>query len=247
MSISSWFSVTEADDGAVLISEPHVHPLLRANTWLLRGRDRDVLVDSGLGVVPIRPVVLELTDGRDPVVVVTHDHLDHLGGAHEFAEVWAHPAESPDRPRGSLHGPTLARLLGLQGEELPEWLLDQPPRADYARQDYVLQPVTPTRALVEGDVVDLGDRSLEVLHLPGHSPGSIALLDRETATLFSGDVVYDDEPLDALAGSDPSAYAVSMRRLLGLDVRLVHAGHEDDLSATRMREVAEGYLRRRPR
>jgi glyoxylase-like metal-dependent hydrolase (beta-lactamase superfamily II) len=222
-----------------------VHPLLRANTWLVRGRDRDLLVDTGLGVAPIRPVVLDLTGGREPVVVVTHDHLDHLGGAHEFADVWAHPAEAPDRPRGSLHGPTLARLLGLGGEELPEWLLDRGPRADYALDDYVLRPVTPGRALVDGDVVDLGDRTLEVLHLPGHSPGSIALLDRDAATLFSGDVVYDDEPLDDLAGGDPTAYADSMRRLLGLDVRLVHAGHDDDLSAARMREVAEGYLRRR--
>lgn len=236
-----WFRTTETGEGIVAIDEPHVHPLLRANTWLVRGRDRDLLVDSGLGVVPLRPLVTDLLGGREPVVVLTHDHLDHMGGAHEFDTVWAHPAEAPERPRGSLHGPTLARLLGLAGEDLPERLVERSP-AGFDPGRYRLRPVTPAAPLHDGDRIDLGNRALQVLHLPGHSPGSIGLLDLDTRTLFSGDVIYDDVLLDDLDGGDRSAYADSLRRLLSLDIRVVHPGHDHDLDQDRWRAIAEGYL-----
>ena len=48
-----------------------------------------------------------------------------------------------------------------------------------------------TRALDEGDVIDLGDRVFKVLHLPGHSRGSIGLLEEATGVFFSGDVIYE--------------------------------------------------------
>ncbi|MCB0909463.1 MAG: MBL fold metallo-hydrolase [Nocardioidaceae bacterium] len=239
---AGWFEASVVAEGLVLIREPHVHPLLRANTWLVRGRDRDLLVDSGLGILPIRPVVLALTAGREPTVVLTHDHLDHMGGAHEFTDVGAHPAESPERPRGSLHGPTLASMLGVR-DELPESLLGSDAERWVDSDGYRLLPVRPSTALEDGDSIDLGDRVLQVLHLPGHSPGSIALLEPDTGTLFSGDVVYDDEPLDDLVRSDRPSYVASMRRLLDLDVRVVHAGHDDDLTGDRMREIAEHYVR----
>jgi glyoxylase-like metal-dependent hydrolase (beta-lactamase superfamily II) len=58
--------------------------------------------------------------------------------------------------------------------------------------------------------VDLGDRTLTVLHLPGHSPGSIALFDENDGTLFSGDIIYDDVLLDYLPGGNTEQYAHSL-------------------------------------
>ena len=82
------------------------------------------------------------------------------------------------------------------------------------------------RLLADGDVVDLGDRAFEVLHLPGHSPGSIGLWEEATGVLFSGDAVYDGPLLDELDDSDVEAYVATMRRLRELPVTVVHAGHE---------------------
>jgi glyoxylase-like metal-dependent hydrolase (beta-lactamase superfamily II) len=108
---------------------------------------------------------------------------------------------------------------------------------------YWVRPVTRTRSLAEGDLVDLGDHTLTVLHMPGHSPGSIALFDVSDGTLFSGDVIYDDVLLDSLLGSDKEQYARSLRRLLALPVRVVRPGHGHSFGRERLHHLIDDYLR----
>lgn len=246
-----WFQVERIDDQLTLITEPSVNGWLQANNWHLRGRDADLLIDCGLGVASMRDLVLDQLSTREPIVVLTHAHLDHMGSAHEFAEVWAHPAEPTHQPgRGSLVGAELERILGVEGFEaypMPELLLDALPIPDYDLTSYELRPVAPTRYLTDGDVVDLGDRRLQVVHLPGHTPGSIALYDEEARAIFTGDVIYDDQLLDTCRGSSIPDYLQTMRRLLDMDIAIVHAGHAPSFSGDRMREIAEKYLRFRGR
>jgi len=64
-----------------------------------------------------------------------------------------------------------------------------------------------------------------VLHLPGHTPGSIALYDEQSGTIFTGDVIYDGQLLAEIVGSDIDDYLHSMRRLREMPVRVVHPGH----------------------
>ena len=237
---SPWFRFTALDERTTLIEEPHVRGRLRANAWHLRGLAHDLLVDCGLGVTALAPLLRERF-GREPVLVLTHAHLDHMGSAHEFGQVWAHPLERVDVPApGSLHGPVLAAQLGL-AETLPPVLLTARPHGDYDLGTYRVRPATLTRALADGDLLDLGDRALTVLHLPGHSPGSIALLDASDGTLFSGDVVYDDVLLDSLPGSDPGQYARSLRRLRALPVRLTRPGHGRSFGRDRLHHLIDDY------
>lgn len=244
----SWFRVRALPGGVTRIDEPYVDAGLRANIWHLRGADRDLLVDTGLGVGRLRTELPELF-AREPLVVLTHGHLDHMGSAHEFAEVWAHRLEAIEEPPpGSLDGPALARELELElgpGEEMPALMISALPSADYDPVTYRLRGVPVARWIEEGDAVELGDRTLEVLHFPGHSPGGLALLDRRDGTLFSGDIVYDDYLLDEIVGADRADYARSMERLRELEVSVVHGGHGESFDRKRLCEIADGYLRER--
>ncbi|WP_426504027.1 MBL fold metallo-hydrolase [Dactylosporangium sp. McL0621] len=111
--------------------------------------------------------------------------------------------------------------------------------------DWYTQAETLHRTLGDGDRIDLGGRVLTVLHLPGHTPGSIALLEERTGTLYSGDVVYDGGLIDDLPNSDVAAYRRSMELLAGLDVSVVHPGHGPSFDRARLRELAAAYLRQR--
>jgi glyoxylase-like metal-dependent hydrolase (beta-lactamase superfamily II) len=98
--------------------------------------------------------------------------------------------------------------------------------------------------LEEGEIIDLGDRNFEVLHLPGHTPGSIGLYERASETLFSGDAIYDGPLVDMLPESDIVAYAKTLKRLRELPVRAVHGGHEPSFDGDRLIEIIDDYLNR---
>lgn len=237
-----------AGAGIVRIVEPHVDEILRSNMWWLRGTDRDIVIDAGLGVVPLRQAVPAMFD-RDPMVLLTHAHLDHVGGAYEFGECGAHTADVDVLARGvpaSLCGPDLAQLLGADdvGLPFPELMIQEVPYPGYDPASYRLQPVTVAHRLQDQERIELGGRALTVLHLPGHTPGSIALLEETTGVLYTGDVIYDGYLIDDLPESDVATYRRSMAVLADLDVSVVHPGHGRSFDQVRLRELTAKYLDR---
>jgi glyoxylase-like metal-dependent hydrolase (beta-lactamase superfamily II) len=109
---------------------------------------------------------------------------------------------------------------------------------------YDITPAPPTMVLDGGEILDLGNRRFEVLHYPGHSPGSIALWESESGVLFSGDVVYDGELSDKLYHSDRGEYERSLERLREIPVQIVHGGHHASFGHQRFLEIIDSYLRR---
>jgi glyoxylase-like metal-dependent hydrolase (beta-lactamase superfamily II) len=243
-----WFVRERLDDGLTLVSEPHVHPLLRCNVWLVRGRDQNLVIDTAMGLRPLRALVEAEMDGP-LLAVATHAHSDHVGGLHEFDARAVHHAEADTVAQAGLStlvsehfGPRVTDPYRDAGYDIPEVLVDAAPVAGFDPTVITIPPAPATRVLNDGDVIDLGDRRFEVLHLPGHSPGSIGLWEAQTGVLFSGDAVYDGPLLDELDGSDVEAYLVTMDRLRQLPVTVVHGGHEPSFGRERLVELCEGYL-----
>jgi glyoxylase-like metal-dependent hydrolase (beta-lactamase superfamily II) len=230
-----WYEVEPVGEGVSLIREVHVAPWLRCNIWHVRGRDRDLVIDTGMGLRPLTREVALLA-GRPLTAIVTHTHFDHAGGLHQFAERCGHPAEA-----ALIAHPTAANTCADGGFVRAE-TFSALPYAGFSHEHFVVRPAPLTGYLDEGDVVDLGDRMFRVLHLPGHSPGSIALWEEETGVLFSGDVVYDGALYDTIYHSDPERYRDSLMRLDELPVRVVHAGHYPSFGRDTMRAIIAEFL-----
>jgi glyoxylase-like metal-dependent hydrolase (beta-lactamase superfamily II) len=234
--MSGWFTTRRLEPGVFVTLEPAVAEMFRAAMVTILGRDRDLQLDFGCGVVPLRPH-LPLT-ARPVIAVASHAHVDHIGGFHEFADRLGHASEA-------------AGFAGLPGtptfaEEFRGWPeVVVPPPPGWTVGDWHLRPAPLTGTLSEGDRLDLGDRVFTVLHLPGHSPGGIGLLDERDGLFLSGDAIYDDDILDDLPGASVSDYIATMERLRHLDCRLVIGGHGPEMTRARMVAVAEAYLRRR--
>lgn len=244
-----WFSRERVDDAITMLTEPEVHPLLRCNIWHVRGRDRDLVIDTGLGVASLTEAAADLF-GADVLAVATHSHMDHLGGFHEFEHRAIHQleAESAETAAEALpldvstyDAATLDWFTEI-GYDISSGFLTAIPSKGFDIGEHTMTGAAPTMILAEGDVIDLGDRAFEVLHLPGHSPGSIGLWEASTGVLFSGDAVYDGPLLDDLPGSDVDTYLETMDRLAKLPVSVVHAGHDPSMDAERYRTVIAEYV-----
>jgi glyoxylase-like metal-dependent hydrolase (beta-lactamase superfamily II) len=116
------------------------------------------------------------------------------------------------------------------------------PPGGYVQAEYQVTAAAATVLLEHGDVIDLGDRQFETIHTPGHSPGSIALWEKKTGILFSGDAVYDGALVDDAYHSDVDQYVDTMRRLRELPVTVVHGGHYPSFGRDRYRELIDAYL-----
>jgi glyoxylase-like metal-dependent hydrolase (beta-lactamase superfamily II) len=235
MDDNDWFRRRALTDTLACYDEPFVHGFFRANMFHLRGHDRDLLVDTGMGLARLSQAIAA-DPGKPLFALATHIHVDHVGSLNEFAER-AGPATSASAFAVMDDALTYADMYRVLVEPVsrapaPNWKVDA----------YQIKPAPLTVLLGEGDIVDLGDRQFRVLQLPGHSPDSIGLFDERDGLFFSGDAIYDDTLIDDLPDSDRTAYRATMARILDLPVRIAHGGHGESFSGERMRQIARRYI-----
>lgn len=236
MSNESWFVVNKVAEGVTQIAEPlHAENI---KSYLVEGDRYVAVIDTGLGVGDFRGLVRECSE-REPIVLLTHAHWDHIGGACAFPEVLVHPSEAYAVRRGVPN----AMMRTLFGEEairptaLPAW---------FDVNTAAIPGCEPTGALNAGDRIELGGRSLEVLHTPGHSPGGVSLYDRATGILFAGDAINYGGIWLYLPRSDAAAYRATLQRLVEFiethDVRAIYSAHADvPLEPAHVREARDAY------
>jgi len=178
------------------------------HVYLIKGDSKNVLIDTGVAATfPIlerrlAELGLHVTDVN--LIILTHEHVDHIGATaffHRTAVVAAHRLA--------------ANKLELQDEFVT-----------LLKRDQASKPFWVDVWLEDGCTIDLGNYELQVIHTPGHTSGCICLYEPRAGLLFTGDTVFAGGTLSEIAvGGNVSDYVNSVRRLSNLKVKQIYPGH----------------------
>ncbi len=211
-----WFEVFKPAPDVFAIYEPHQAE--EVISYLIVGKMRALLFDTGMGISDIRKVAAELT--KLPVVVLnSHTHDDHVGGNWQFDTIYGMDSDfTRQNARGSRED--------AQAEITPDQICGTLPQG-FDPKAYVTRPWKIKAYVHDGDRFNLGGRVIEVIATPGHTPDAIALIDRSNQLLFTGDTYYPAPIWLYRPETDLDAYAASIRRLAALApaVKLVLGAH----------------------
>ncbi len=175
-----WFEVVNYKEYLYVIRErlDEIDPRFYTtytNLYLVMGSHSALLIDTGCGLFPLKPIIDDLLSERELLVINTHSHFDHIGGNNEFNKIFIHSKE-----------------VKYVSEPFDITFLQNSPKEivkRYQSKNYTLRPAKNIQAIKDEEIIDLGDISIEVIHTPGHSPGCISLLTNKSE-LFTGDTAH---------------------------------------------------------
>jgi glyoxylase-like metal-dependent hydrolase (beta-lactamase superfamily II) len=220
---SNWFKVYGVGKNVIAIVEPYNFE--EVISYLILGKSKALLFDTGIGVDSISPIVKQLT--QLPILVLnSHTHFDHIGGNYEFKNIlavetsytikhskegWNHSIVKDEVTRNSI-------------------CLEKLPHFDTAH--YYIRPFNIQKFVKDGDVVDLGHRQLKIIAVPGHAPDAIALFDAQNGYLWTGDTFYEGPIYLFGKGTDLIAYQNSIAKLAEIapQVKKVFPSHNNPIS-----------------
>ena len=182
--------------------------------YLLEGKEKAAVIDTGMGDMDVRRLAASCTN-RELFAINTHGHLDHIGRDHEFSQVYLHPADEEVFREHSCYEMRSSYLIA----RFRRKGLDEEQIASAEIQDYIQRlSRLPRRenhvALQDAEKIDLGGRQLEIMHTPGHTGGSVCILDKKYGAVFTGDSLCEQGiPLNFDHSASVETYRDSMRRL----------------------------------
>lgn len=198
-----------------------------SNVYLLKDA-KFALIDTGMN--HSNDLYMKLKSHVDfddiQIIINTHAHYDHCGANPLFknAKVLIHEADREELENGKFYGTGKMFNAG--------------------------SPLKYDQTLKNGEIIDLGEINLEVLHTPGHSPGSICLFNKERKILFSGDTLFSHGSFGRvdLKGGSKTELIKSLDGLSNLDFETLYPGHEIPVETQGKQhafmafEIAEKYL-----
>jgi glyoxylase-like metal-dependent hydrolase (beta-lactamase superfamily II) len=208
-----WIKISQIQQGVYRFEENG------ACCYLVIGHQQAVLIDAAYGVSNMQALCSEFT--KLPVTVInTHGHIDHVGGDQYFNNIIIHEKDAPAIESDIDFMSRLWALNGLRKNPLfPQ---------NFNDENWHKQPIKPIRKLSGGEVLDFGDDiHLEVIWTPGHTPGSICLLDRDRHLLFAGDTFVPGDMWMQLPESSFKDWIDSAEKIAKLQpfVQKILSGH----------------------
>jgi glyoxylase-like metal-dependent hydrolase (beta-lactamase superfamily II) len=208
-----WFEVYRVAPQTLAIYEPRQSE--ETIGYLILGRERALLFDTGMGIGDLRALIAKLT--TLPVVVMnSHTHDDHVGNNWQFDTVYG-------MDTGFTRESAKGSKADAQAEIAPGEVCGKLP-VGFDRAAYATRPWKIAKWMHDGDRIELGGRTLGIIATPGHTPDAICLFDRANGLLFTGDTYYPGTIWLYRPETDLVAYGKSVRRMAAL-VRLVLGAH----------------------
>ncbi|MDE7285768.1 MAG: MBL fold metallo-hydrolase, partial [Lachnospiraceae bacterium] len=191
--------------------------------YLLEGEESALLIDAGIGLPGFEEAIRQLTD-KQVRVLLTHGHLDHIGGCGYWQEVLIHEKEISTFGmhqnagyRQIIRGLTEEVGLKLKEEAVKSCInIKIPQKIDFIKEKDVEQEI------------DLGGRRLIIIETPGHTEGSVCLWEPERETLYSGDTICENRVMLSFPEScSAKCYYMSLNKLAAIQdkIQKIYAGH----------------------
>ncbi|ADQ08040.1 beta-lactamase domain protein [Caldicellulosiruptor hydrothermalis 108] len=183
---------------------------------LIIGKEKALLFDTCYGLFNLKEHIRSITD-LPVIVVCSHGHFDHVGGSYQFDQIYIH---QEDVVLAQSHTSIDKKRLAISQAKEKGLFLE-----DYDL-DKFLNSKLPTLNVIEEEICfDLGDRRIKVIHLPGHTKGSIGIIDEKSRILFAGDAV---SPFIWIFGEEAtklSEYIETLKKLKEFDFYIFYIAH----------------------
>jgi glyoxylase-like metal-dependent hydrolase (beta-lactamase superfamily II) len=235
-----WYDIDRLSDHSYRLTEGGVF-----GTFLIVGDERALQVDAGGGFGDLRGAVDGLVEV--PVsLLLTHSHWDHMGAAHQFESVRVHDRERTADGRVTTDVVTDEFGYG-PADFIADWKAAGESFPDgFDAETFEIPPAAGVEAAEPGETVDLGGRELELVGVPGHSPGQLAVLDRADGVLYGADLLHRDHDLYIhFEGCDIHKYVETLRRVRDLHEAgafdTLHVSHAHTLSGEEL-GLVDDYL-----
>ncbi len=205
MNSKEWFKKERITDDILMLDDRG-----QSNIYIVRGSEGALLIDTGWGIGDLPAVVREYTD-LPYSVVNTHGHPDHVGGDYQFDDI--HVSKDD-----------ISLLQRCFSEESRRWAIKYVIRGShpdgFSIDSWSCEKPGGIIPIGDNHLFDLGDRKIEVISVPGHSPGCIVLLDTKNRMLFTGDSVLEGDMWLYLDESEPlEVYLSSLKKLESISDR----------------------------
>jgi len=219
----NWFDIEEIDERTYVISENKHYE--ETNIYYIIAKDFNICVDCGMGLHKVGPV-LDRIDKKERRLIVTHSHWDHIGNWEEFSKVYIHKGAKEILANGGLT--PLEKVKKDLIRDITE--VDIPKK--FNLDNYKIYNGKSGVELNDGDIINLGDRELEIIYTPGHTNGSMSVFEKDTGYLFVGDFLYSGALYCTSDNNDPEDYYKSLQKIVQRDEKIskILSGHyEPDL------------------
>lgn len=201
-----------------------------ASMFLLVGTEKAMLIDTGIGIGDLRGAVEQITD-KPLIVVMTHGHIDHIGNARQFDEIYLNLKDACDFPHDINRRREDARMIKIrQIDSIGSGMYTAYDLAGFDLEKDIIEPDEPmpvVHDLVDGMEFDLGGgRIVKAFESPGHTKGHMMFLDEYSRSLFCGDALNYNMGIGAVSAEETMKY---LKKIAELSDKFdgIYNGHHD--------------------